>query len=265
MFTTRSRILLLACLGFMLGNTSCDEKKDDHGTLIVPFKLGNDRSCDDFNVKTVRGVLDHGDSDDDDSYSDEVKCETRELRFESVPSGSWRLRLFAYQDDDDENAVMDSLQNDDLRMNVIGDGTTVVAERKVMLTASPAHLLVRWSFGYGTCKSAGIGSFVVTVWRNDGSDLLLEDELDCEAVGDAEDGYYRKIPDEKRLLLGNDSGEVAVQPLDTDGKEIGEALSYTFKAPGPGQDVKLSLKCDEDEEVKAGVSCWPEDHAADAK
>jgi len=245
-----------------LGNTSCDEKKDDHGTLIVPFKLGNDRGCDDFNVKTVRGVLDHGDSKDDESYEDEVRCEARELRFENVPSGSWRLRLYGYSAADDDNAVMDSLQDTELRMNVIGNGTTVVADRKVMLTAAPAHLLVRWSFGYGTCKSAGIGSFVVTVWRNDGSDLLLEDELDCEAVGDAKDGYYRKIPDEKRLLLGNDSGEVAVQPLDPDGKEIGDPLSYTFKAPGAGQEIKLSLKCDEDEDVRAGVSCWPEDHPA---
>lgn len=264
MFTTQSRILLSACVVFLMGHTSCDEDKNDHGTLIVPFKLGNDRSCDDFKVKTVRGVLDRGDdAKDDESYDEEVKCETRELRFENIPSGSWRLRLFGYADKDEDHAVMDSLQDGNLRMNVIGDGTTVVADHKVMLTAAPAQLLIRWSFGYGTCKSVGISSFGVTVWRNDGSDLLLEDELDCADVGDAEDGYYRKIPDDKRLLLGGDSGEVAVQPRDLDGRDIGEALSYTFKPPGAGQAIKLSLKCDEDKDAKAGVSCWAEDKTSD--
>jgi hypothetical protein len=253
MFTTQARIL--ACAVLMLALASCDRHKDDRGTLIVQFKLGNDRSCDSFHVKSVRGVLDDG---DDDTYEEEAKCEAKELRFEDIPSGEYKLRLFGYTSGDEDNPVMDSLQDENLRMNVIGDDTTVIAERKVMLTSSPAHLMLRWSFGYGTCKSAGIGSFYVTVWRNDGSDLLLEDELGCEAVGDADDGFYRKIPDNERMLSGTESGEVAVQPLDKSGKEIGEALSYEFKAPGPGKDIKLSLKCDEDDEVEAGVSCWAE-------
>jgi hypothetical protein len=254
MFTTQSRMVVVLAAVLMLGHTSCDEAKNDHGTLIVPFKLGNDLPCSDFNVKYVRGVL----SDDGDEYEDEVKCETKELRFDNVPSGSYTLRLYGYTADDYDAPVMDSLQDDDLTMEVIGDGTTVVADRKVMLTAAPAHLLIRWSFGYGTCKSAGIGSFAISVWRSDGADLLLDDELDCEAVGDADDGYYRTIPDHERMLSGTESGEVSVQPLDRDGDEIGEALSYEFKAPGAGRDIKLSLKCDEDSEAKAGVSCWSE-------
>jgi hypothetical protein len=259
MFTTQARIL--ACAVVMLALTSsCEEHENDRGTLIVQFKLGNDRSCDSFHVKTVRGTLEN----DGDDYSESAKCESKELRFEDVPSGEYKLKLFGYTSDDDDNPVMDSLQDDNLTMNVIGDDTTVIAERKVMLTSSPAHLMVRWSFGYGTCKSAGIGSFIVTVWRNDGSDLLLEDELDCEDVGDADDAFYRKIPDDKRMLSGTESGEVAIQPLDKGGKEIGEALTYDFKAPGPGKDIKLSLKCDEDEEVKAGVSCWAEKSDATA-
>jgi hypothetical protein len=257
MFTTQSRMIVVLAAVLMLGHTSCDENKSDHGTLIVPFKLGNDRSCSDFNVKTVRGVLTDED-DDDDQYEDEVKCETKELRFDNVPSGDYKLRLYGYPPDNDDKPVMDSLQDADLTMTVIGDGTTVVADRKVMLTAAPAHLLIRWSFGYGTCKSAGIGSFAISVWRSDGADLLLEGELDCEAVGDADDGYYRTIPDARRLLSGTESGEVSVQPLDRDGDEIGEALSYEFKAPGAGRDLKLSLKCDEDDDVKAGVSCYTE-------
>lgn len=256
MFTTQAR--LLACAVLMLALASCDRHKNDRGTLIVQFKLGNDVSCDTFHVKTVLGVLDDG---DEDPIEEEAKCETKQLRFEDIPSGEYKVRLFGYtadHDGEDDNPVMDSLQNDNLRMNVIGDGTTVIAEPKVMLTSSPAHLWVRWSFGYGTCKSAKIGSFRITAWRNDGGDLLLEDEIDCEDVGDAEDEFYREIPDDKRLLSGNAGGVVAIQPLDLSRKEVGEALNYEYKAPGPGKDIRLSVKCDENKEVEAGVSCWPE-------
>jgi hypothetical protein len=256
MFTTRSRILVLACTTLMFGHTSCDDSKNDHGTLIVPFRLGNDLSCETFHVKTVHGELDNG---HDDPYTDDAKCEAKELRFENVPSGAYKVRLFGYADDDDDaNAVMDSLQNDELMMNVVGDGTTVIAEKKVMLTAAPAHLRIRWSFGFGTCKSAGISAFHVTVWKNDGSDLLLEDELGCEAVGDSDNDYYRKIPDDQRSLAGNEPGQVAVQPLNTLGGEIGDPLNYDYKAPGPGQNIELSVKCGKDDDAKAGVSCWPE-------
>jgi hypothetical protein len=242
----------------MLALAACDRHTDDRGTLIVQFKLGNDVACKDFHVKTVRGVLD---DDEEDPIEEETKCETKELRFEDIPSGEYKVRLYGYasaDDSDDDNPVMDSLQNDDLRMSVIGDGTTVIAEPRVMLTSSPARLWVRWSFGYGTCKSADIGSFQITAWRNDGGDLLLEDEIDCEDVGDADDGFYRRIPDDKRLLSGNAGGLVAVQPRDGSGKDVGEALEYEYEAPGPGKDIRLSVKCDEDKEVKAGVSCWPE-------
>lgn len=241
MFTSRSRIrkVVLACAVF--GFAACLDPDDTRGTLIVPFELGNKRDCDTLGVESVRGELGDG------KYVDEVRCEQGELRFANVREGSYRLRVFGY--DDDDVAIMDSLQGDDLTMNVVGDGTTVVADRAVKLTSAPARLKLRWSFGFGTCKSAGIGAFAVTVWRNDGSDLLLEDELDCENVGTEDDGYYRQVPDERRLLMGTEMGEVSVQPLDSNGDEFGAPLTYKFSAPGPGREIKLSLKCDED-------ACW---------
>lgn len=266
MFTTRSRMLLAACAAMMCGNTSsCDE--GDTGSIQVNFKLGNDRSCTEFGVKRVRAVLDHDvdpvyDPDlsklnpEHDLPDQTVSCEAKEVTLTNVHRGHWRLRLFGTGKDDD-TALMDNLQDSNYQIEIIGD-KTVLTDRTVMLTAAPAHLAVRWSFGFGTCESAGIGSFAVTVWRNDGSDLLLDDELDCDEVGDAKDGYYRTIPDHKRLLLGGDKGEVSIQPLSPDGDEIGEPISYKYSAPGAGQSIRLSLKCDKDPDTKTGISCWAE-------
>jgi hypothetical protein len=247
--------------GALLGLAGCPGDDDSHGTLVVPFKLGNDRmSCGDFGVKVVVGELGDG------KYTDEVKCEAKELRFDNVPAGEYKIRVFGYESydyDDHSDAIMDSLQTDDLEMSVIGDGTTVIAGRKVMLTSSPAHLLVRWSFGYGTCKSVGVSKFVVSAWRNGGSELILEDTLECENVGDSDDSYYRQLRDPDRRMTGDDDGEITIQPLDRDGSEIGEGLNADFKGPGPGKDIQISVKCDEDNMSKAGVSCWIEKHPTD--
>ena len=59
-------------------------------------------------------------------------------------------------------------------------------------------------------------------------------------------------------LEGLGAGEVSIQPLSPDGDEIGEPISYKFSAPGAGQSIRLSLKCDKDSDSKAGVSCWAE-------
>jgi hypothetical protein len=129
-------------------------------------------------------------------------------------------------------------------MNVIGDGTTVVADRPVKLTATPAHLYLRWSFGFGSCKSSGIDLFAISVWRSDGSELLLSTELACRLDGEGSEGY-RAVADPERALAGDQVGEVSVQALDRSGLELGEIVTFEFPAPGPGHDIKLSLTCEE--------------------
>ena len=237
MLTARSRIckVVLACAAF--GLASCSDS-DSPGTLIVPFNLGNQRTCKEFHVETVRGEL------NDDEYFDEVRCDAGELRFQHIPEDSYNLRLYGY--DRDDVAIMDSLQDEHLLINVIND-TTVVTD-PVTLTSAPARLMLRWTFGFGTCESAGITAFAVTVWRNDGSELLLKDELDCAKVGKGE-GNYRQVPDHDRMLMGTDMGEVSVQPLDSAGDDFCEPLTYRYPAPGPGGDIYLSMACDED-------ACW---------
>jgi len=239
-------VLLVAVAAGLV--TGCFEDDDPPGSLIVPFKLGNNKECKDFKVKRVVGKLDDDGDDDDEEddriFEDDVRCEVEQIEFDNVPAGTYRLRLFGY--DSDDFAVMDNLDSEDLNVNVIGD-ETVLAERAVMLTPSPANLLLRWSFGFGSCKSAGIDKFLVNVWREDGSARLLEYEIDCDKVGEGED-YYRKVPDSKRRLAGDVVGEVSVQPLDRNGAEVGDPLEFTFKSPGAGRDVRLSFECAADPE-----------------
>ena len=245
-----SRVLLVAFAVSVL--TGCFEDEDPPGSLIVPFKLGNNKECKDFKVKRVVGKLDDdgddGDEDDDRIYEDDVRCEVEQIEFNDVPAGSYRLRLFGY--DGEDYAVMDNLDSEDLSVNVIGD-ETVLADRAVMLTPAPANLLLRWSFGFGSCKSAGIDKFLINVWREDGSARLLEYEMDCDKVGEGEE-YYREVPDSKRRLAGDVVGEVSVQPLDRSGAEVGEPLGFTFQSPGAGRDVKLSFECAADPEYADG-------------
>jgi hypothetical protein len=249
MLTTRTpnRVLLVAvAVGLLSG---CFEDDNPPGSLIVPFKLGKNLDCDEFNVDRVVGKLDHHDDgddeddEDDEVYSENVRCEAEKLEFDSIPEGTYRLRLFGY---DGEYAVMDNLDSEDLSVNIIAD-ETVLAERAVTLTPSPANLQLRWSFGFGSCKSAGIGSFLINVWRADGSAQLLEYEMDCDKVGEGE-AYYREVPDSKRRLAGDVVGEVLVQPLDESGTEVGDPLEFTFQSPGPGRDIKLSFECQADSE-----------------
>ncbi|HKU38153.1 MAG TPA: hypothetical protein VJR89_08400 [Polyangiales bacterium] len=237
MFTTRTRSQMMLLAGFSLALAACFEDDDSTGTLVVPFELGNGRDCDDFDVEHVRGELDDG------KYVDEVRCEIGVVKFEDVPKGKYDVRLFGL--DNDDVAVMDSLEEDDLEMEVLGDGTTVIAGDAVKLTSAPANLYIRWTFGFGTCKSAGVDQFEVEVWRGDGSDLLMDSELDCDEVSDDDENYHL-VPDPKREFAGDEVGEVTITPVDKHDDEIGDPVEFEFDAPGAGRDVKLSLLCNEE-------------------
>lgn len=236
MFSTRTRNRGLALASAVLLLGACEDDAG-RGALIVPFKLGNHRHCSEFDVDRVYGELGDG-----EEHYDDVKCEAGKLTMGQVPEGTYQLRLYGY--DNDEVPVMDSLNREHLTVNVFG-GETILVEPDVMLTPSPANLKLRWTFGFGSCQSAGIDKFLIDVWRADGSDLLLEYEMDCEKIGD-EDEYYRDVPDPKRGLSGWAVGEVTIQALGEDGAEVGDPLEFEFDAPGPGRDIKLSFACEEE-------------------
>lgn len=237
LFHRKSRALLALAVVTALGSACSGEKDPEDGVLVVPYELGNRRACDEVGVRLVRAEL------DDPMYVEEALCGAGgEIRFPEVAPGSYHVRLFGI--DRSGFAVMDSLEGGDVPVNVVGRGTTVVAEPAVMLTSAPAHLLLRWGFGFGTCESAGIERFAITAWRADGSELLLDTDLSCEEPGEGAD-QYRAVPDLERELAGNEVGEVTVQPLDRNRAPLGTPMLFRFDAPGAGRFVKLSINCSE--------------------
>jgi hypothetical protein len=139
--------------------------------------------------------------------------------------------------------VMDSLAGGAVKIDVVGGGTTVVVDPALKLTAAPAKLELRWAFGFGTCESTAIAHFGIGAWRSDGSDLLMETQVDCSMPGEGH-GQYRTVPDMERDLSGDELGEVDVQAYDNDAIAIGEPVTFTFDVPGAGGAVKLSMNCD---------------------
>jgi hypothetical protein len=230
----RARIAGACVLGGVLVGSACGGTDASTGTLVVPFELGNRRSCMALAVKTVRAELDEG------MYMEEAPCSNGQIRFKELPPGSYHVRMFGV--DASGVAVMDSMQTGDVVVNVVGNDTTVVTQPPVTLTAAPAHLLLRWDFGFGTCKGIGVDRFTVKVWRSDGDELLLDASLPCNSEGEGSD-QYRKVPDSTRQLGGGEVGEVSVQALDKTSIKVGEPVMFLFDAPGPGRSIKLSLTC----------------------
>jgi hypothetical protein len=205
------------------------------GVLVVPFSLGNHKSCDQLGITEVRAELDDG------FLLEEVRCDAGEVRFDNLPPGAYAVKLFGL--DSEGFPAMDSVESGERVVRVVGNGSTVVADPAIVLSAAPAHLLLRWNFGFGSCGGAAIDHFGVDAWRIDGSELLLQRDLACGMPGEGEE-QYRPVADPERQLGGDQLGEVSVQPYDKNGFGMGEPVLFVFPAPGPGRDVNLSLACD---------------------
>jgi hypothetical protein len=215
---------------------SCGGSDDrDTGVLVTPYELGNHRDCASLGVTTVRAELDDG------RYIVEADCDADQVRFNLLEPGNYDVVVYGL--DAAGWPVMDSLVDGPRSIDVVGDGTTVVVDPPLKLTAAPAKLQMRWGLGFGTCESTAIDSFGVTAWRGDGSDLLMETELSCDMAGEGS-AQYRAVPDEERELRGDELGEVDIQPYDKDGIAVGDPITFKFASPGAGRQVKLSLNCD---------------------
>lgn len=223
--------LLLAACG---GDDGTGSGSD---TLVVHFELGNDRTCEALGVETIRAEL------NDKQVVQQAPCDNGQVRFRDLPTGTYHVKLYGLDKDDVE--VMDSYTSSDTVVNVAGDDQTIDLKPAVTLTAAPAHLLVRWNFGFGTCNGIGIDTFVIKAWRGTGDNLILSKSLPCTLEGEGKD-QYRTIDDPDRRFAGDESGEVSIQPLDKNNVNVGKAATFDFKAPGAGHDVKLSVECEDD-------------------
>lgn len=226
---------LLGVLSAALALGCGAEAGPDTGVLVVPFKLGNGRACEDLGVVSVRAELDDGD------YVEEQDCAAGELRFQLLEPGPYDLVVYGL--DGDGVPVMDSLAAGPLPVTVVGGGTTVVFDPPAQLTAAPAKLQLRWEFGFSSCEAAGIERFDISAWREDGSELLMISELACSTPGEGRE-QYRLVPDEDRELSGDELGEVEVQAYDAHGLAVGSPVVFAFDAPGAGREIELSLSCD---------------------
>lgn len=213
------------------GILSSNDKKQ--GSLVVPFELGNHKSCASVNVVTVRAEFDDG------GVAKETNCEAGTIRFDGVALGPHRVVLYGL--DKNDIKIMDSLATGPLSVT-IEDGKTQVIDPPAQLTLAPAKLALRWDFGFSSCGSASIDSFRVTAWRSGGSQQLLQTNVSCGTPGKGE-GQYRDVPDPGRDLSGDELGEVEVQPVSGTPADVGAPVKFTFDPPGPGRDIKLSLTC----------------------
>jgi len=233
----RSSRPLLAPLGLVLvvaGLAGCAD--EGPGSIVIPVTLGNNKACDDVGVTQLRAQLDHG----GEMYEETVDCSVGEVRISDVSPQRYDLLVQGLASDG--VAIMDNLDNDDRKVEVLGDGqTNVIAS--VLLTDAPAQLRVGWDFGLSNCASAGIQEFEIRAFESGGSNLLVTGSIDCEAATDA--GNLHLVPDPDRELKGNLVGEASVQPLDKSGATVGNAIAFVFDPPGPGRPVDLILECDE--------------------
>jgi hypothetical protein len=233
--------VLLAAASVALPNlAACGGDDTDvgstRGTLVVKVQLGNNRTCDALGVKTIRAEL------NEKLYVESAPCDDYQVRFRDIPAGTYKVALFGVDDDGVE--VMDSVNTPNVLVNVAGDDKTVVGDKTVTLTAAPAHLLVRWGFGFGTCRGVGIDRLEIALWDASGNDQVLGKALDCDLEGEGKD-QYRTIDDPMRRFHGDEAGEISVQPVDKNGVDVGQPASFKFKAPGPGHEVKVTVHCEE--------------------
>lgn len=212
--------------GTLLASSGCGD--EGPGTLIVPYVLGANLDCEERDVTEVRAVL-------DDEYDATVDCEVGEVTLSDVPPGKYDLVVEAIASDG--VVIMDNLDNDARKVEVVGDGASITLDDAVLLTDAPAKILLLWNFGASNCSNAGIDEFDVTVFA-DATEVLTEETLDCTNAEADADGY-RELPDSDRAINGKTVTDVLVEAP-------GTSASFNFEPPGPGRAVRLDLECGND-------------------
>jgi hypothetical protein len=200
------------------------------GSLIIPVRLGNNKTCDEVEVTQLRASLDDGE------YVEEAECEEDEVRMGGIAAGEYDLTVQGLAKDG--IAIMDNLADGPFEVRVIGDGATVTVDEQQLLDA-PARLLVRWDFMFTQCTDANIEEFDVSAYETGGTALLLRSTLECLAPADEADGYHT-VPDPDRELKGGLVGEAELSW----GPDADQRVSYVFEPPGAGRAVRLGLVCD---------------------
>ncbi len=239
----RSRTLTFAAGALITAATlaGCSPDKGP-GSVVVTYVLGNNKSCAEIGVSDVRATAFKGSIDEPSVlYTDSVPCDDGELTLNSIEPNTYEVRVTGY----DENgvAIFDNLgQISSERVVEVFEAAESSFDAE--LTARPAELGIRWRLGDGgfdNCAGVGIDRFQVTAYQSGGGTVLLETQLDCEVVGDAQG--YRIVDDPDRALNGVLFGEVGIQAIAADGSEVGTPAPFVFDPVGPGYAVQLTIEC----------------------
>jgi hypothetical protein len=244
----RPRLIPLSFSILALSLASCS-REPGPGTVIVKFRLGNDKTCEELGVVNVRAFLgddptlsDAGDTDGGGPDLDvTAPCEDGEVTITQVPAGSYELTVQAI--DAADVTIMDNLKDGALPVEVLGDGSQLTTDT-IGLTNSPSQLKVRWDFGFSSCEAEGVGSFRIAAFDTTGTEGLHEVTIPCNTAGDPDDENYRLIDDPDRSIDGTVFGEVGIDVLDASNAELGMREVLAFTPPGPGYPIKISLACD---------------------
>ena len=123
------------------------------------------------------------------------------------------------------------------KVEVLGDGAIVEADRVSELTVTPVHLKVSIDFSASSCSSSGMSHLEISAY-DETADILLDAVVPCD---DDTEGFI-DVEDELRALKGSLFSEMIIQPISRSGDVMGPALNPgQFQPVGPGRTVWLEL------------------------
>lgn len=240
---TRSAHALLTAIGcaFLSASGCAGDTVAAQGSVVVPYVLGNQLTCDDPNVQVarVRAIL------NDKVYEQESTCAAPgQLRFDDVDAGHWQLIVEAL--DANGVIVMDNRHAPvPPVVEILGDGNVTTA-LPVELASVPAHIFLRWSEGFSDCDGLGIDRFIVSIWDTSGTTTLMRGEISCATRPNAPEDY-RKFEDPERRIHGASMQSLSVQALTREGVHVGQPVVFELeRPPGAGYSVLASMNCTKD-------------------
>jgi hypothetical protein len=229
--TTHPLVLTALLVGTpLLGACRAENEPDKDRVVVVEYAVANVGTCDALGIVEMQASL-------GDEFVEGVDCEAGAVAIAAVPPGEYTVSLQGL--DQDGFAIVGNDVSD--AVTVESHDTTVTTS--VHLAFIPVSLLVRWDDPGDSCAMGGFSRLRVRAYGNEGAWLLEEDELDCSAPPDDEDGY-RTFDDPFDYLEGDGLEAVSVNALDDAGDEIGNDVVFWFDPPGHGRTVKISLTCD---------------------
>ncbi len=218
--------------------TGCADAGGD-GTLNIDYVFGGGSpTCEEVGVEKIQISL-------NGTVALEADCADQRIQLDG-PAGTYDLLVEGL--DAQGDAVRDNLEDDPLarRVEIISGAEQ---SEEVRLTPTPAKLFFRWNMFViesdtgaritaTNCETAPMKVFKVIAEKKGGSSLARHDFVYCESPNGRE-----QMPDEDRLLDGDDLAYVSVDVRDENDTRIGDLVNIEVEPPGAGKTVELRVWC----------------------